>query len=181
MHMFKKLIIIIFTILLFTSIIHAHVLDANGNVGAVMHIDSDDDPIAGQPAIFYFEFKDKTNKLDFSKCSCKLAISNTDNEVLYRDNLPLNSNNANLSTPSFEFVFPKRDVYNLTITGDPINNALFTHFQLSYDIRVSRENFNNAAPIVKNNNIIILYILPVIVILSFGLFVFISIRKTRNK
>jgi hypothetical protein len=40
----------------------AHVLLSNNTVGGVLHIDPEDDPIAGQPAKFYIELKDKQNQ-----------------------------------------------------------------------------------------------------------------------
>ena len=177
--MIKKTIFIFILLLVsFSTISLAHILKTDNTIGAVLHTDPDDDPIAGQLTNFYFEFKDKTNRLDLNKCDCKVEISNNSNEILYRDSLFAQTHNADLSNPSFSFVFPQKNVYHLLVSGTPKNNTSFDSFQLSYDIRVARE-ICAAINSTKSNdtNFIFLYIIPSIILLVLSLFLFKKIKK----
>lgn len=66
----KKLILSFFLIfavfLILPTIASAHVLKTDGSIGAVVHIDPDDDPIIGKSANFFLEFKDTKNKFQLA-------------------------------------------------------------------------------------------------------------------
>jgi|GEM_PF-785460 len=106
----------------------AHVLETDGSIGAIMHVDPDDDPIAGQPAKFYFEFKDKDNKFSFQNCDCSATITRNTQQVF----------SAPLPPDGFSYTFPERDVYVLDITGQPKQAGQFQSFRLEYTLRISR-------------------------------------------
>ena len=125
------------TLLLTPYIAQAHVLKADGSIGAVVHIDPDDDPIVNQPSNFYFEFKDKQGKFQPSLCDCTATISEN-GKTVFTQPLFQNSTNPNLANASFSFTFPQRDVYQLKLEGKPFNAGDFQPFSLNYDIRVSR-------------------------------------------
>jgi hypothetical protein len=120
------------------DIVEAHILQTDTSIGAVLHVDPEDDPIVGQPASFFFEFKDKTNKFTPDACTCTVSIVEQGKEM-YTQSLFQNSTAPNLTTASFSFTFPQKDVYQLKVNGMPTNPGTFQPFTLVYDLRVSRE------------------------------------------
>ncbi len=116
----------------------AHSLATDGSIGAVLHIDPDDDPVVSQPSSFFFEFKDKKNKLSLDQCSCTLTITETSKKVADLPLLPGSSESSSLNA-STSFTFGHKGIYHLQVTGKPIDDATFQAFSLNYDIRVARE------------------------------------------
>jgi len=146
-------IVTIFVIFIsFGNFVSAHVLKYDGNIGAVLHIDPDDSPLAGQDSKIYLDFKDKSGRFDIRKCNCQAIISN--NEV---------NNYVNFSTNTFYYNFPKIDVYTLEIIGKSTAEADFDSFDLKYDIRVATDanEKSNTIPIF-----LLLIIFSIIIITS---------------
>src|SRR5882672_6466726 len=76
-YMKKNLIIALFIILVLFFVatpVEAHFLASDRNIGAVLHVDPNDQPIAGSQTSFFFEFKDKQNKFKAENCDCTFAI-----------------------------------------------------------------------------------------------------------
>jgi hypothetical protein len=115
----------------------AHVLITDGTIGAVLHVDPEDDPIAGARSNFFFEFKDKQNKFKSENCDCTFTIKENDN-VIFTQPLFQNTNNPSLNNASVSFTFPKRDIYEVSVVGKPHSPGAFQPFTLTYDIRVER-------------------------------------------
>src|SRR5437899_1430767 len=99
----KKFFIFFFSFLLFTnisvSIVEAHVLVYDHDIGAIMHIDPDDAPVAKEQSAFFFEFKDTKNKFDPVNCDCTFTISENGTEI-YSQPLFQNSPKPSLSNAS---------------------------------------------------------------------------------
>lgn len=133
----KQIIFSFFFLILFLflpqGIVFAHTLDTNNGVGAVMHIEPDDDPIALAKSIFFLEFKDESGKFSFIGCNCEASIYAQGKKIFSQ---PLNRFNE--MTASFAFTFPEMNVYQLRIEGSPKEKGQFNSFSLSYDIRVAR-------------------------------------------
>jgi hypothetical protein len=108
----------------------AHVLKTDGTIGAVLHIDPEDDPIAGQDASIFFEFKDTKNQFKVENCNFNVVITE-DGQELSRQQLADSSSHIIYS-------FPHKGIYTVTVSGVP-NNGSFQQFSLSYDVRVARE------------------------------------------
>ncbi len=107
----------------------AHVLETQGSVGAVLHINPADDPIAGQQANIFFDFKDKTNRFKSADCDCRLVV----------DRAGANIYDQPFTDPGGgDFTFPARDVYSVKAVGTPKAGATFDAFTLSYSVRVER-------------------------------------------
>jgi hypothetical protein len=115
----------------------AHFVKSDGTVGTLLHIDPEDDPVAGSPSNIIFEFKDTDNQFDLDNCDCKLLISKNGQELT---SLPLTpvSESEKLSSLT-PFTFPEKNIYNVKITGSPKGNAQFSNFEINYDVRVARE------------------------------------------
>lgn len=116
----------------------AHMLKTDGDIGAVIHVDPDDNPIAGEQSQLYFDVKDKTGKLSPKNCECTVHILQGDRTLtsipLYRDSSQVNREHA-VAT----YVFKTRGIYTILLEGKPQHENDFQPFVLSYDIRVERE------------------------------------------
>lgn len=134
----KKLCALVLLCLLTVSahVVSAHVLEFDNGIGAVLHIEPQDEPIAGQDAGFLFEFQDKNGNFDARACACRLTIMDTQNDQLADMALSASARNA----ASANFVFPKRGTYTLRLSGSSTNQNAFSSFELSYTVRVDKGN-----------------------------------------
>lgn len=130
----KKLLATLLLVLAFSSPVSAHFLSTDGSIGAILHIDPDDDPIATQTATFFFDLKDKQNKFSLPECECTGVVMENGQILLSQ---PLGQ--ASLTSPSFSFVFPKKDVYQIELTGTPLQPNGFQPFTIKWNIRVDRD------------------------------------------
>lgn len=142
--LFKKILtffLILFFLLLivgpFNTPVYAHILLTDGSIGAVVHISPDDDPIVGENADFFFEFKDKDNKFQPQNCDCQYEIKNGDNIIASGD-LFASATNPSLENASFSLVFPEKGIYHLSVIGKPKNSGDFNQFNLTDSIRIER-------------------------------------------
>jgi hypothetical protein len=108
--------------------VFAHILQTDGTIGAVLHIDPADDPLVGEPASFFFEFKDRAGKFSVDTCSCVFWVMQNGTTVFSQP----------LTGPTVAYTFPKRGAYQVGVTGEPLEAGSFSPFRLAYDLRVSR-------------------------------------------
>lgn len=112
--------------------VSAHELEADGTIGAVLHVDPDDNPTSGIPVTYLLAFKDTTHRFTLPGCDCMLRISE-DDRLLFTHALvikyPLDSENV--------FTFPRPGVYVLTVSGAPKQAGAFQPFTLHYTLRVT--------------------------------------------
>ena len=125
--MYKRIVLTIVAIgaiwLLPTSA-SAHVLitDTSGEIGAVVHINPDDDPVAGEESTIYFDIQSSTYSSHAH--SITLAITGPDNETV---DVPLSTKG---SSSSATYVFPERGAYTLTYEAVSEGHThTFTHTQ----------------------------------------------------
>lgn len=115
---------------------NAHFITRNGAVGAILHMDSDDDPVAGQKTGFHFDIKDSTNKFKPSECDCVVNIYEKEQLLYtYKD---VDSQDG-LYEINFKYVFPQKDLYKVELIGMPKTQDSFSEFKISYDVRVENE------------------------------------------
>jgi hypothetical protein len=122
----------------------AHTLETEGTIGAILHVDPEDDPIIGQPSNFYFEFKDRNNKFGIDKCRCSFFISK-DGRELHSQALVVYPDTPTTSGYS-TYQFPEKGVYKVRVTGKAITPGLFNDFDLEWDLRVSRDAAQTSSP-----------------------------------
>ena len=160
-------VLLAFVFLLLPSQASAHILATDQNIGAVLHVDPDDDPIVGQQSSFFFEFKDKQNKFQPKNCICIFSIleggKNIFSQSLFQDNT-----DPNLSSASVFYTFPQKDVYKIQVVGRPTTPGEFQSFTLVYDLRVERESNNQPS---TNQNWFSTHIIHIIVALAIFVFV----------
>lgn len=122
----------------FASEVSAHILKSDGPIGAVLHIDPDDNPIIGKQATFFLEFSDKDGKFSLADCNCKFHILKNNEELFSTFLVPFEEGSNTAS--GFSYTFKEKGVYQIQVEGEPVNSSTFSSFSLSYDWRIEREN-----------------------------------------
>lgn len=159
--------IIVFTLLAAPQS-QAHILKTDGTVGATIHISPDDDPVIGEPATFYFDFKDTAQKFTVEDCQCSVTITENGEKIFSQP----------LTTDRLTYVFPKRGVYSVMVSGQPKTPNTFVPFTLPYDIRVTK----TAARIAPQpNNLGTIIRIGVIVATIFFFLILVISSRNRTK
>ncbi len=136
--LFSLVFLFAFTLFVPTQKAYAHVLKTDGSIGAVIHINPEDDPIAGQESGFFFEFKDTKKAFSPEKCNCTFTVKQN-GQVLNTQSLFQDSANPSLENVSVYYTFPQKGIYTVSVSGTPITPGEFESFTLTWDIRVERE------------------------------------------
>lgn len=108
----------------------AHVLKTDGTIGAVLHIEPDDNPTAGVEITYQLAFADTTNKFQLSQCDCSVSIYQ-DGKALDKSPLTVSGSLASVDT----YTFATAGVYTMVISGMPKPGDSFQPFSLSYIVR----------------------------------------------
>jgi len=116
--------------------VKAHELKTIGSVGAVFHLEPNHDPVAGEAAFFFFEFKDKEGRFDPKNCECTLEVSQGDNKF-FSQNLFEDNPSPSLTNASLTYVFPERNIYQVRVNAKAIDSS-FDTFSLEWDVRVAK-------------------------------------------
>jgi hypothetical protein len=137
----KKFLAILLTAycLLFTYQASAHVVKSDGNIGVTIHVNPDDDPIVGQPASFFLEIVDKTDKFKPTDCNCIATITENGNQIYSTALFTGTQANDVSAAPFFSYTFPEKNIYTVKISGSPKTSDAFQTFSISYDLRVARD------------------------------------------
>lgn len=180
-----KFLFFLFLFFIFVSPAAAHILKTDGSIGAVIHVTPDDDPIVGEPADFFFEIKDKDKKFRPEACDCRVTIAKNGSEIFSRS-LFETTNQANLNTPVFQYTFPERALYTISLAGQPKVANAFQPFAIQYDIRAERvSDTASAAPSAQagetKSNHWVHYIAIAFIALVFFVLLFIDRLRARAR
>lgn len=139
--------------------VEAHFLAIDKHIGAVLHVDPNDEPIVGSQTSFFFEFKDKENKFISQNCNCTFIISENGKDIFSQ---PLFQNNTNpaLTNASVFYTFPQKDVYVVTIVGKPLSPNAFQPFTLTWNFRVDQR-VNQKGKVVDSFSPYVIYFLTI--------------------
>lgn len=122
----------IIAVLIPTGIASAHVLKTDGDIGVVLHINPDDNPVSGEMTNYELSFQETSRQFRLSECLCSIAFIK-DSTTLATNALTATSDQISEDT----YVFPKAGVYTLRVTGEPKQVGEFQSFSLDYIVRVS--------------------------------------------
>lgn len=125
-------------LLLLPGVVSAHELQIDGTIGAILHIDPDDQPVANQVTTFHLDFQDTAEKLDIAKCNCVARFSESGRQIA---EVPFTSG-------SFVYTFTEGGSHTIEVSGTPKDGAVFQAFRLSYDIQVKRPATPNLLPAI---------------------------------
>ena len=112
----------------------AHVVAADGTIGVTMHVDPDDNPVAGTVSRFYLWFKDTTGRLKPEDCRGTFSIADANDYLVVSQ--PLFAHAGSGLTDVHEFTFAKPGVYTVRINGAPQSVTTFAPFLITFQLRV---------------------------------------------
>jgi hypothetical protein len=134
--------------------------------------------VAGSPASFYFEIKDRQNKFSPLQCTCTVDLKTQTGQLLHTEQLFTESSSAGLSTPLLEYTFASGGVYRVTLSGSPKSPGAFQPFSVNYDVRVEGAGAMDAHESGVSDTW--LYVaLAVVLLVAFGLFTFQKQKKNK--
>lgn len=145
----------------------AHTLESADAFGGVMHIDPNDEPVAGSQSTIIFDIKSKDEDFKLSDCVCNVHIIKDKKEL---DVLPLQvadptSPNTGIAT----YTFATSGDYSLVLTGKPHPDENET-FTLTYAVHVASQ--EKPQPASQSSTPYLLYIgLGILLILGAAIIV----------
>ena len=179
----KKILLLLLVTFLFLSTpkpAEAHFLATDGSIGAILHVDPNDSPVAGSQASFFFDFKDKQNKFKPENCNCTFEIDANGKTIFYQ-NLFQNNSNPSLSNASVFYTFPTINVYEIKVIGTPVTPHAFQPFTLVWYFRVDQQANQNNNSFANFFSVHIVHIIPIaIIVLGFAFYIYVNASKTKK-
>ena len=114
------------------AVASAHVLKVDGDIGAVLHINPDDNPTIGGSTDYIMTFDDDSGRFSLPNCDCNVSIIEGGKIIATK---PLVISNSEESENHYTFLKP--DVYTMRFTGTPKQPGAFQAFTLNYEVRVT--------------------------------------------
>jgi hypothetical protein len=108
----------------------AHVLEADGNVSAVLHMPPDDTPVAGKPTDVRLAFN--SSQPDFDITAYKVTVSLLRNDTRLATS-SLQADSGSTRDGSAQINFPEAGAYRLRVKGEPVNSG--QAFDLYFSVR----------------------------------------------
>lgn len=120
----------------------AHKVQVAEDVGGTLHIEPNDNPQAGKPALTWVALTRKGGQqIPLEQCDCQLAVysqpQTEDAAPLLQPPLQPISAEGYQGVPGAEIVFPQAGAYQLELSGKPKAGASFQPFQLNYQVTVA--------------------------------------------
>lgn len=115
---------------------HAHYVKTEGPISVLFHIQPNDKPATNQRALIHIYFTDLEKKFNGKNCECTLTIFENGQKLSQKQ---LFQDTEDLYFSEVPFIFPRKSIYALEVTGAPINGATFQAFKTSYELRVDTE------------------------------------------
>jgi len=125
----------VLVILLGASPLWAHVVEADGPIGVTMHVDPDDQPVAGTPTRFYLWFKDTTDQLKPQDCRGTFSVSDAGDYAVVTQ--PLFARSGSGLSDVHDVTFSKAGTYTVRINGAPAGTTTFHPFLITFQVRVT--------------------------------------------
>jgi hypothetical protein len=110
----------------------------------MIHVDPNDEPIAGPPTKLHFLIKDSADAFTVDTCDCTIRIgSYTDRESLAKNArvYALTEDireKSGSSVYAIDHTFPKKGIYSIVVQGTPKEGATFAPFKIQFNLRVAR-------------------------------------------
>lgn len=112
--------------------VSAHVLKVDGTIGAVLHINPDDNPQVGEGTNYVLSFTDSSGAFSLPACDCTVSFI-ADGKTLATKPLVVSSNTVSRN----HYTFTSPAVYTIQVTGMPKTAGTFQPFTLDYQVRVN--------------------------------------------
>lgn len=111
---------------------YGHVLQTDNDIGAILHIYPDDNPITGEPVNYILSFQDISRRFTLSACECFVTYRLDGTDITTKA-LTVSSELDSVN----QFTFPYPGVYSIEVTGSPQEDSDFQSFKLTYTKRVA--------------------------------------------
>ncbi len=128
----------------------AHELKSDGSISALLHINPDDDPIAGQPSELLFLINDKNKKFKAEECDCKASVTDNNETVFSSSLFKGKTSYRGIFAPAIPYTFPRKGVYTIRLVGEPKNTDGFQSFSLTYNLRIDKDELTPKKPSQNN-------------------------------
>jgi hypothetical protein len=117
----------------------AHEVQFTEDVGATLHIEPNDIPLAGAPTEVWFALTQAGGTIiPLEACDCRLTLRDTQDSVLATPTLTPVSAEGYSNIPGTIVTFPAVGAYALVFTGTPKDGEAFSAFELRFDVTVAR-------------------------------------------
>ncbi len=108
-----------------TVFAHVLVTDDSGEIGALLHVNPDDDPVAGKPSTLFFDIQN--DAFLQNEYSFEVTITDKSNGSV---EVPVTSTAV---SASIEYIFPTQGTYTVQLRARPKDSSnktyIFTHIQ----------------------------------------------------
>ena len=144
--------------------VSAHELRTDANIGAVLHIEPDDDPVVGTPQSFDLFFQDLTNRFTLPDCVCKIELFQN-GQVAYSASPHITGRTTSMNP----YTFTKAGIYSFIVTGTPKQPGNFQPFKLTYPIRTESTTSTTTQPLSTSlvAGLVLLQILIILALYNF--------------
>ena len=121
-----------------TSTTLAHEVQIADDVGATLHIEPDDVPLAGAPTTAWFALTQAGGTvIPLDQCNCRLTLYDNDTVAVETPLLTPISAEGFTDIPSAVVTFPEVGAYELVLQGAPQGNVEFSPFELRFEVVVA--------------------------------------------
>jgi len=121
----------LFAVVVLPGVASAHIFRTSGDIGVELHIEPDDQPLAGQLTHFRFTFEDVSGKFNLNQCLCSVSFALAGRTVATQAVA-----NQGSSISENTFTFPDAGTYTITLAGRPEQGGTFQAFRMQYPARV---------------------------------------------
>jgi hypothetical protein len=123
----------------FSQTAYSHELAADQDVGALMHIEPNDDPKVGVSSKVWFDLVKKGGqKISLAECDCVFSLyKGTARTPVVAHTLTESKAEETKSVLSAQVTFPERGAYRLVLSGKPKGKKIFAPFTLRWTVRAS--------------------------------------------
>lgn len=120
----------------------AHNVQTAGDVGGTLHIEPNDNPQAGKPALTWFALTRRGGQvIPLKECSCQLAVyaqpRSGNSQPVLEPTLEVVKAEQYQGIPGAAIAFPKAGAYELELRGTPKAGANFQPFELQFPVTVT--------------------------------------------
>jgi hypothetical protein len=133
----RKLLLAAMLVLLLgtqSGVAFAHVLKTDNGVSAVLHIDPDDNPIAGVPTTLSLTYGTDKGSFQLGDCSCGVRVIENNKGVATTHVQPAYFGSA--AEGNAIVTFPDIGIYNVIVSGSAADHSIPT-FSMNYLVRVA--------------------------------------------
>ncbi|MGD1941390.1 MAG: hypothetical protein ACFB0G_08745 [Leptolyngbyaceae cyanobacterium] len=129
----------------------AHEVQIADDVGATLHIEPNDVPLAGTPTTIWFALTQAGGTvIPLAACDCRVTLYDNDAVAVETPSLTAISAEGFNNIPSASVTFPDVGAYELVLQGAPQGDVEFVPFELRFEVVVAGRAATTAAEAVED-------------------------------